>query len=109
MSAGVGLAVPAASLIFMQLAQGHLVVEATAERVILCLWPSAIFLLASQSPTPLAGVLSLDPLLLMSVAANVVLYAGLGTVLWAGLTRSRVLIVPLAVVLAVMWWRMWTL
>lgn len=105
-SAGVGLAVPAASLTFMQLAQGY---GATAQRVILCLWPSAIFLLASQSPTPLAGVQSPDFSLLVALAANLALYLTLGALLWAGLNRHRAWLAPPVVVVALLWWRMWTL
>ena len=78
-----------------------------AQRVVLCIWPSAIFLLASQCPAPLAC--PLDPLLLMALGANLILYTAVGAVLWVGFTKKRIILLPLAFALMVLWWRMWTL
>jgi predicted RND superfamily exporter protein len=48
-------------------------------------------------------------LLLIAIAVNVVLYVVIGSTIWYGLRKHHVILVLLAAVLAVMWWRILSL
>lgn len=89
----------------MARAIGGLDGELTLDRVALVLWPSSIFLLASDNPSPL-GV---DGFLLYAIAANVILYIAVGSLLWAAMRRTRVAWVPLVLIVGLICWRMLTL
>jgi hypothetical protein len=85
---------------------GGLALDVKFERVELMLWPSAAFNLASQEPSPFGPV---DLPLVAALVTNVILYCVLGLLLWAGLNRSRIFFLPLVAIVALIWWRMWTL
>jgi hypothetical protein len=109
LSAAAAVVVPVACLIIMQATDQSPAASELVLRFVVLVWPSAIMLMASQSPTPFAGVVALDPVLLMSLAANVLLYTLIGAAVWAGFTKRRLILVPVALVLVALWWRMWTL
>lgn len=66
------------------------------DRLLLCVWPSSILLMADPTDSNLA-------LLLFASACNVVLYGLMGRLLWAGLYRRRWLLVPFVVLTAGLW------
>lgn len=73
-------------------------------RLMLVLWPSSLMLLPAGSDESLMPVA-----LLISIPVNVVLYAAIGAAIWYGFRKHHVILVLLAAILAVMWWRILTL
>lgn len=69
----------------------------------LVLYPSSFVMLAASEESLYLG------LLLISIAVNVVLYVAIGAAIWYGFRKHHLILVLLAAVLAVMWWRMLTL
>lgn len=74
------------------------------QKLMLVLWPSSLMMLPASSDGNLY-----PSLLLISLAVNVVLYAVIGTAIWYGFRKHHVILVLLAAVLAVIWWRLLTL
>ena len=69
----------------------------------LVLFPSSFVMIAASEESLYFG------LLLISIAVNVVLYVAIGAAVWYGLRKHRAILVLLAVVMTVIWWRVLTL
>lgn len=74
------------------------------QKLMLIFWPSSLMLLPAGSDESLLPVA-----LLISIAVNVVLYVAIGVTIWYGFGKHHVILILLAAVLAVMWWRILTL
>jgi len=74
------------------------------QKLMLVLWPSSLMMLPAGSDESLLPVA-----LLISIAVNVVLYVAIGAAIWYGFRKHHVILILLAAVLAVMWWRILTL
>lgn len=74
------------------------------QKIMLVLWPSSLMMLPAGSDESLLPVA-----LLISIAVNVVLYIAIGAAIWYGFRKHYVVLVLLAVVMAVMWWRILSL
>lgn len=74
------------------------------QKLMLLLWPSSLMVLPAGSDESLLPVA-----LLISIAVNVVLYVAIGAVIWYGFRKHHVVLVLLAAVMAVIWWRLLTL
>ena len=74
------------------------------QKLMLILWPSSLMLLPAGSDESL-----LSAALLISIAVNVVLYVVIGAAIWYGFRKHHVVLVLLAIVIAVLWWRVLTL
>lgn len=74
------------------------------QKLMLVLWPSSLMALPAGSDESLLPVT-----LLISIAVNVLLYLFIGSAIWYGIRKHYVVLVFLAIVMAVMWWRVLTL
>lgn len=74
------------------------------QKLMLVFWPSSLMVLPAGSDESLFPVA-----ILISIAANVVLYAIIGVAIWYGFRKHHVILILLTAVLAVMWWRILTL
>jgi hypothetical protein len=74
------------------------------QKLMLVLWPSSLMILPAGSDETLLPVA-----LLISIAVNVVLYVAIGAAIWYGIRKYHMVLVLLAVVMAVVWWRVLTL
>lgn len=72
-------------------------------KAMLILFPSSFVMIAASEESLYLG------LLLIAIAGNVVLYVAIGTAIWYGISKHHVVLVLLAAVLAIMWWRILTL
>lgn len=73
------------------------------QKLMLMLWPSSFVMMASIQESMYLV------LLLISITVNVILYVTIGSVIWYGLKKHFVVIVFLAIILVLMWWRILTL
>jgi hypothetical protein len=70
------------------------------EKLMLCLWPSSLILMAPRPGFSLAAI---------SISINVVLYCFLGSMIWYGAAKHRaVLAVPATLIMA-LWILIWVL
>lgn len=74
------------------------------QQLMLIIWPSSIMMLPTGSDESLIPIA-----LLISTAVNVVLYVIIGLCIWYGFTKHYVILVLLAFVMIVVWWRLLTL
>lgn len=74
------------------------------QKLMLIFWPSSLMMLPVGSDESLLPVA-----LLISIAVNVVLYVATGSAIWYGFRKHHAILVLLAAVFAVMWWRILTL
>ena len=83
---------------------GGLDVQLSIQKLMLILWPSSLMMLPAGSDESLLPVA-----LLLSIAANVVLYAVIGAAIWYGFKKQHVVLIFVAIAISVMWWRVLTL
>ena len=74
------------------------------QRIMLILWPSSLMMLPAGSDESLFLVA-----LSISIVVNVVFYVAIGVAIWYGFRKHHVILVLLAIVIGVIWWRMLTL
>ena len=75
------------------------------QKLMLVLWPSSLMALPSGSDEILLPVT-----LLVSIAVNVLLYVVIGLTIWYSINKKHhVVLVFLAIVMVVTWWRLLTL
>ena len=70
----------------------------------LILWPSSLMLLPTGSDENL-----LSTVLLISIAVNVLTYIVIGSAIWYGVKKNNLVLVPLTIVIAIIWWKVLTL
>src|SRR5690554_180692 len=83
---------------------GDLNVQLVIQKVMLILWPTSLMILPAGGDESL-----LATLLLMSMAVNSVLYLIVGSAIWYGLRKHRLVLVIVAITISVLWWRVLTL
>ncbi|MCX7293177.1 hypothetical protein [Janthinobacterium sp.] len=69
----------------------------------LLLWPASIMMLAAANPQMETGIF------LFSMAANVVFYAFLGTLVWLGLRKHGAFFAIAGIGWGVIWWKLLSL
>jgi len=74
------------------------------QKLMLVFWPSSLMVLPASSDESLLPVA-----LLISIAVNVALYVAIGAAIWYGLRKHYAILVLLAAILAVIWWRLLTI
>ncbi|MCU7942194.1 MAG: hypothetical protein KZQ87_05890 [Candidatus Thiodiazotropha sp. (ex Cardiolucina cf. quadrata)] len=72
-------------------------------KITLVFFPSSFVMMAASEESLYLG------LLFIAIAVNVVLYVIIGVAIWYGFKKHYVILVLLAAVLSVMWWRIITL
>ncbi len=82
----------------------NLYLQNSIQKLMLVLWPSSLMALPAGSDENLLPVA-----LLISIAVNVILYVAVGSAIWYGIRKHYVVLVLLAIVMAVVWWRVLTL
>ena len=108
LSAGLGVLVPFVLRAIWWLVDSYRVVstggKVILEKITLVFWPSSFFMLAASSDKVLSA-----KLFVVSVLANVILYGGLGIMIYYGLTKYRVLLLAPIVIMFTIWWQLLSL
>lgn len=71
------------------------------ENVLLILWPSSIFMMATAGEEGFPWMM-----FLVSALVNVFLYALVGMFVWLGFKKTLLFFLPLVMCLGVLWWRL---
>lgn len=74
------------------------------QKLMLILWPSSLMLLPTGSDESLLPVA-----LLISIVMNVLVYIIIGSAIWYGIRKNYIVLIPIAIVIIFIWWRVLTL